>query len=101
MFDIGQQVVCVDDSNWVWYAESCCPNRPVKGHTYTVRGFYRVADCIGVHLEEILNPPFEFSQPYGMCEPNFSLHRFRPIKKTDSSVFEAMLVPTPQVPELV
>jgi hypothetical protein len=45
MFHIGQRVLCIDDrfvgENGVFdstFAERC-PNRPVRGRIYTVRGF--------------------------------------------------------------
>jgi hypothetical protein len=101
MLHIGQHVVCVDDrfvgENGVFdptFTERC-PNLPVKGRIYTVRGF--VVPCAGcprtpgILLEEIINPPCAYIE--GTFEPSFFPLHFRPLtdRKTDISVFMAML----------
>lgn len=85
---IGQQVRCVNDRNWTASAKriTC----PVIGVIYTLRGFCGRG---GVYLEEIINPVT--TRDDGK-EESFWAWRFRPVKKTDISVFTAMLNPTPQ-----
>jgi hypothetical protein len=75
MFHIGQRVICVDDrfvgENRVFDPTFTvrCPNLPVKGHIYTVRGFVvpyaGYPGTPGILLEEIINPP----SPYFMKRP--------------------------------
>lgn len=68
---------------------------PVPGSVYTIRGF---CPCMGVDriwLQEISNPPMLFRY-IGMCEVSFDPRYFRPIteRKTDISIFKAMLNPS-------
>jgi hypothetical protein len=104
MFHIGQRVVCIDDrfpgENGVFdptFAERC-PNLPVEGRTYTVRGFVvpyaGYSGTPGVLLEEIINPPSPYYE--GSFEPSFFPSHFRPVteRRTDISVFtDALRLP--------
>lgn len=92
MFHINQRVVCIqnfgDDPHPLIHL---VPNLPRKGGIYHVREFtpeYRPGPWI--LLREIVNPPV-----YGL-EPNWAAHCFRPVieRKTDISIFEAMLNPS-------
>lgn len=106
MFYIGQQVVCVDDTEqqFPWY---CCFNeiKPVKGNIYTIRGFEPepYEDFPGLYLEEIINKPGRYAHPnrfYGqIIEQSFHIGRFKPIqkKKTDISIFTKMLNKQPEL----
>ena len=97
MFFMGQLVVCADDrfpgENGVFDAtfRERCPNLPVRGRIYTVRGFvvpYAGYPGIpGMLLEEIINPPCPYYE--GTFEPSFFPSHFRPVTehKTDISVF--------------
>jgi len=101
MFYIGQRVVCIDDKflgeNGVFdptFAERC-PNLPVKGGIYTVRGF--VVPYVGypgqpgMLLEEIVNRPSLYVE--GTFEPSFFPSHFRPLaeRPTDISIFTGIL----------
>lgn len=95
-FHVGQQVVCVDDTGWrVWRELS----RPVKGRIYTIRALSLPCLCtdpneLGLLLEEIVNPT-----RLCLCGPTedaFFSRRFRPVRKTDISIFTAMLNPSPK-----
>jgi hypothetical protein len=104
MFHIGQRVVCLDDrfpgENGVCdptFAERC-PNLPVKGHIYTVRGFVvpyaGYPGTPGMLLEEVINPPSRYLE--GTFEPSFFPSHFRPAteRRTDISVFtDALRLP--------
>ena len=75
---------------------------PVKGMVYTVRCYadyqYPETGEALIFLEEIINRPRlyqTFSGPQTV-EPAFQAARFRPVKTTDISIFEAMLRPTKQ-----
>jgi hypothetical protein len=66
---------------------------PVAGRIYTIRGFHPSGDSIV--LEEIKNPRLRYCPIHGeMFEPHWFLTSFRPLIKTDISIFQAMLVPT-------
>ena len=106
MFHIGQRVICVDDrfvgENRVFdptFTERC-PNVPVKDHIYTVRDFVvpyaGYPGTPGILLEEIINPPCPYFE--GTFEPSFFPLHFRPFsqRKTEISVFTAMLKKTPE-----
>jgi hypothetical protein len=104
MFHIGQRVICVDDrfvgENRVFdptFTERC-PNVPVKGHIYTVRDFVvpyaGYPGTPGILLQEIINPPCPYLE--GTFEPSFFPLHFRPQRKTEISVFTAMLKKTPE-----
>ncbi len=106
MFRIGQRIICVDDrfvgENRVFDPTFTvrCPNLPLKGHVYTVRGFVVPYDGYsgtpGILLEEISNPPCPYFE--GTFEPSFFPSHFRPLteRTTDISVFAAMLNKTPE-----
>lgn len=92
-FRVGQKVVFVDDTP----TQSECgpgsywlPNWPVLGQVYTIRAF---VDDDAVFLEEVRNPVREFL--HGVSEGSFYCWRFRPVqeRKTDISIFTAMLTP--------
>lgn len=94
MFHVGQQVVCIDDSQWRrdvvarWGIAL-----PSKGSVYTVCeiliGPSSGEPCI--RLEEIVNPLCDFAE--GRGEAMFKARYFRPVRKTDISIFTAMLNP--------
>lgn len=98
-FKVGDEVVCVDDDfgtppHW------SIANAPVKGQKYTIREafpHYTEAGVTSVRLVEVVNPIFDYPivnlKGY---EAAFYAHRFRGIekRKTDISIFTAMLHPT-------
>jgi hypothetical protein len=86
MFHISQRVLCVGDriggENGVFdptFAERC-PNLPVKGRIYTVRGFVvpyaGYPGTLGMLLVENVNPPCPYYE--GTFEPSFLPSYFRP-----------------------
>lgn len=92
-FRVGQKVVCIDAS------ERKGPGKytvlPVQGRVYTVRGISAWQwNCgfsgVGLYLEEIHRPP----TPQG--EAPWGCWRFRPVveRKTDISIFKALLTPS-------
>lgn len=73
-FKIGQRVLCIGDF-------SCSIRKykeeyPVKGRTYTIRGFIEYRGQVGILLEEIVNPEYQYSD--GFNEVAFGIHNFRP-----------------------
>lgn len=90
-FHIGQQVVCVGQfapHRWV-------RSYPQVGSIYRIRGFRDIGydNLLFIWLEEIVNPPAVFADGHSE-EPSFDLRGFRPVRKTDISVFTEMLNPT-------
>lgn len=88
-FRVGQKVVCVDNKPH----KGCAflGDRPVEGEIYTVRktGLTSWIDGRpGILVAEIRN----------LHDACFWADRFRPVveKKTDISIFEAMLAPSPK-----
>lgn len=96
MFEIGQQVVCIED--WPLTDATYISHTPIKGQIYTIRGFCKEAmdiyDVPYIYLEELINPIV-----YGadtQCEPAFLGLNFRPVRKTSIEVFTSLLVPSPK-----
>lgn len=92
-FHIGQQVVCIKDFHRI-------PARfphlkiPQKGSIYTIREFCPEKDIngnIGLYLEEIINTEPVLFLSSTMREACFGASHFRPVRKTDISIFTAML----------
>jgi hypothetical protein len=93
-FHVGDPVECINDDGILFSVlpdgTPALPNRPKKGGVYTVRGF---VDDGGVHLEEVRNPTnVRWSNAIG--EGAFLPSRFRLIRKSDISIFTAMLKPS-------
>lgn len=92
MIDIGSKVVCISD-NWDTTYRNIVKHFPIKGNIYTVRGMEKSFEEIGLIFEEFANEtknPFLFFKEY-----SFDIKCFRPVKKTDISIFEEMLRSTP------
>lgn len=91
MFDINEKVVCVDAKNTtIWDTKELS-----EGAIYTIRWigmFNHWTD--GEHLCVRL-----FETDRDGDDIPFNVRRFRPVRKTDISVFEAMLKPAPVVLE--
>ena len=97
-FQVGQQVVCVIEP---------CPERvkyhyrqyreatfPIVKAVYTIREIFIVANEVAIRLQEIHNNSDYFAD--GFLEICFLLSNFRPVKKTDISVFTKMLLNVPK-----
>jgi hypothetical protein len=90
---VGQQVVCVDDS-FPGPLAKYYENLPVKGKTYTIRAVFigrRVMHTapgaadgeIGLLLQELINGP-DPRNKHGQ-ELGFNAERFRPLQHLDDS----------------
>jgi hypothetical protein len=88
-FHVGGEVVCIREPDWL--PEGAAGGS--VGETYTVRGVF---DCdvfgLGLLLEEIVNPENLTWKQEWLLDAS----RFRPVikRKTDISIFTAMLTPT-------
>jgi hypothetical protein len=100
-FRVGQKVVCVETwhLNGTGYGDEV---GPVRGRIYTIRdiGFGlnpAYPHSLQVRLAEITIPLRPY-RGFPLQEPGFSVSRFRPIveRKTDISIFTAMLNPSKQ-----
>lgn len=93
MFEPGQKIICVDDQNWPAEFAAYTRNKPVKNAIYTVRAIERLDGIVGILLVEIRNARLYFATHRGdrLLEPRFNPKRFAPCRKTDISVFTAML----------
>lgn len=87
-FRVGQPVVCIKGVSG--YGTEIVP--PVGG-VYTIREFGSFG---GIRLVEIINTPMRYIE--GMVECTFDVESFRPVveRKTDISIFRAMLNTTPE-----
>jgi len=103
-FYIGQKVVCVREGPTEDRSEESRKHEtyPVLNIVYTIRESKLLSDQWGYHLVEIVNPIRKYksrSNPNGptfMGELWFRHDRFKPLLKTNISVFESMLNPTPE-----
>ena len=86
-FQIGQLVVCIKQGKWNPSARLM----PKAGDVLTIRNIYIGIDCEAyLQFEEIVNPALPNFEP---PEPAFWSQRFRPVRKTDISIFTQMLAP--------
>ena len=91
MFEVGQQVVRIRCGKPTSHGEKV----PAIGGVYTIRNFAKRRDGkIGLRLEEIINKP-RFYSDLGYEECAFCPDTFRPVRKTDISIFTALLVSSP------
>lgn len=105
-FEVGRQVVCVK-GGWDTSHLELPITVPVVGNIYTIRAIrsldhptyirYFGVNNFSIRLEEIVNPCVECNLFGGLVEPAFVVigynrqYHFRLVKKTDISVFTAML----------
>lgn len=95
-FHVGQKVVCVDDTPF-GPLRSYGTGLPVVGRVYTVRrvaiwaNWKRTEGGLGLWLDEFVRPLASDGR-----EHPFSARRFRPLRTTDISIFQAMLVTPPK-----
>lgn len=74
-FKIGQKVICITEFK---VKRKHSEQFPIKGKTYTIRGFIEYRGRVGVLLEEIVNPKYQYID--GFSEAAFGVHNFRPIE---------------------
>jgi hypothetical protein len=91
-FQVGDQVVCINGERNSKRKHT--ETWPVTGRIYTVRELFECSGHIGIRLVEIVNPVYEYTQ--GVMEMGWQPFRFRPVKKTDISIFTAMLTKIPE-----
>jgi len=100
-FDVGQQVVCVDDHFDPWpYWRRTLRAFPKLNSVYTIRKILRGEDYgaepfVSFCFYEIVSPVALFD--YGYFEPSFLCKYFRPVRKTSIEVFEKLLVPVESI----
>lgn len=90
MLDIGDLVICIETAN---PEPPGYINMPVVDSIYTIRNFIEDQariDLIGIHLEEIINPPARFAPDGHWGECAFNIEWFRPVKKPSISIFREM-----------
>jgi hypothetical protein len=81
---VGSLIECVngvfseDSHQWI-------PNRPVRGQHYIVRAIFEIRGTVGLHLEEVINPPI-LSKAGKWNEPTFKMERFREIEGLDEAI---------------
>jgi hypothetical protein len=85
-FRVGQEVVCVDDSAFGFLGSSYL-DYPVKGTVYVVQEIFNGGQSLTLRGME--------KNRWGV-RAVFFCSRFRPIVKTDISIFTAMLAPAPK-----
>lgn len=87
MFEIGERVVCIDDSMQPHTVEELkidMPNWVKKGEKYIIRGFTSNNGIVdGVWLEEIKNDYKFFKLIDRFQEPAFALWRFRKLEPAE------------------
>lgn len=90
MFEIGEQVVCIDASMQAHTIEELTkdvPNWIVQDKKYTIRGFNENDGIVlGVLLEEVVNPIRFFKLINKFQEPAFASWRFRKLKPSEVDV---------------
>ena len=89
-FNIGDRVVCIDDSmqpHTVEELKKNVPNWVKKNDEYTIRAIHSNRGIVtGLLLEEIDNPILFFSIIGKHQEPSFAEYRFRKLKPNESMV---------------
>jgi hypothetical protein len=96
MFRVGQKVICVGPGHWLHYGVA--PNAPRRGGIYTIRWIGPRGGHLCLQFKGLINPPVH----NGIMECAFRIQNnngtinFRPVieRRTDISVFTAMLAPT-------
>ena len=87
MFEIGETVVCINNSmqpHTIIELNKDVPNWIVKGDKYIIRGFTNNDGIVdGVWLEEIINIPIFFKLLGRNQEPAFALWRFRKLEENE------------------
>lgn len=95
-FHVGQKVTLKNDEPWIRDANEICP---AFGEVYTIHEIIACSESaigFGLGLVEIRNTPHDY-EGLGFRETVFPAEEFRPVveRKTDISIFTAMLTPKP------
>lgn len=86
MFEIGERVVCIDDSKQPHTVEELnkdVPNWVRKGQKYTIRAIHDWDFVVGILLEEIKNDYKYFKVVDKFAEPAFASWRFRKLEPAE------------------
>lgn len=90
MFEIGEQVVCIDASMQTHTIEELSkdvPNWITQDKKYIIRGFHdNDGIVLGVLLEEVVNPIRFFKLINKFQEPAFAVWRFRKLNPSEVDV---------------
>ncbi len=89
MFEVGQRVICVDDSmqpHTVEELKKDVPSWVKKDKKYTIRDIVDHDFVVGVRLEEVTNPPAFFKIINKVIEPAFASWRFRALQEDEVEV---------------
>lgn len=91
MFYVGQKVICVRHPAKIkaFFGEAY----PHVGGVFTIREIFEARGGECLRLFEISNPPYPYVEGYMEC--GFRTNFFRPVveRKTDISIFKALLNP--------
>ena len=85
MIGVGDLVVCVSDDFINPYGETL----PIAGLIYTIRTLEVDGGEAFIRLAEIINDPRLYAQ--GLYECDFRIDAFRPVKRTDISIFHQII----------
>lgn len=72
-FWVGQKVICIGE---FIVKRKYREEYPVVGMIYTIRGFIEYKGQVGILLEEIVNPKYQYGE--GHNEAAYGIHNFRP-----------------------
>jgi hypothetical protein len=95
-YQVGQQVVCVDDrfsDHEVW--RRAVRSFPKLYGIYTIREIIEDDGLFGFCFYELSNPRAPFYN--GFLEPAFNAGNFRPVRKTSIEIFRKLLTPADPV----
>lgn len=87
MFEIGQLVVCIEESPIKRYRRAF-KSGPKKGDVVTIREIFCAGDTVGLIFEEHING----NTPSGF-EVGFDSVYFRPVTKRNEEIIAGLLVP--------
>jgi len=77
IYDVGDEVICIDDKKGINYNSGIIPQWPVKDNKYIVRSFANNDGIVeGVRLAEIVNPEQYVPLLNDFQEPAFATWRF-------------------------
>ncbi len=89
MFEIGEQVLCIDSSKQAHTIEELnndVPNWIKKGQKYTIREIVDFDFVVGLLLEEVRNEAKYFKVVNRVTEPTFASWRFRKLEPAEAGV---------------
>jgi hypothetical protein len=89
-FQVGQQVVCINDVfSPCRYWRAAVSAFPKLHGIYTIRHMREAHGLLGLCFYEIRSAPKDFAEGY--VEPAFNSRNFRPVKRTSIDMLEKLL----------